>query len=447
MQRVPALLLLASCLVAATPAAAATLQVAPVPGALATAIAGANPGDVLVLEPGDHPDPVTLDFPLTLEGEPGARLTGNGTGNTVTISGPDVTVRGLSISGSGDDATAISSGIFVSSKATRALVENNQLTGNLHGITLHGATDSRVTGNRIEGRQGGRVNDRGNGIYVWNAPGAVVEKNDIRWGRDGIFANASKRNVFRNNRMRDLRFAVHYMYTNDSEISGNVSIGNTLGYALMFSNKITVTGNLSLADRRHGLMLNYANNALVSGNLVRGGLTEKCTFIYNAHKNRISGNRFEGCQIGVHFTAGSERNVISGNAFVANQNQVKYVGTRHVEWSEAGRGNYWSDHAAFDLNGDGIADSPFRPNDLMDHILWSQPAAKLLLGSPAVQLVRWSQESFPAILPGGVTDGAPLTRALSIPVPPELAALEQRALAEARNRTETDEDPDTLTTH
>jgi hypothetical protein len=46
-----------------------------------------------------------------------------------------------------------------------------------------------------------------------------------------------------------------------------------------------------------------------------------------------------------------------------------------VEWSLDGRGNYWSDHPAFDLNGDGIADSPFRPNDLMDRILWSQPAA------------------------------------------------------------------------
>lgn len=56
-----------------------------------------------------------------------------------------------------------------------------------------------------------------------------------------------------------------------------------------------------------------------------------------------------------------------------------------------GRGNYWSDHVSYDLNGGGIADGVFRPNDLMDHILWSQPAARLLTGSPAVQLIRWSQ--------------------------------------------------------
>ena len=87
--------------------------------------------------------------------------------------------------------------------------------------------------------------------------------------------------------------------------------------------------------------------------------------------------RFQDCGIGIHFTAGSERNLLTGNAFIANQEQVKYVGTRFMEWSFEGRGNYWSDHPAFDLNGDGIADGVYRPNDLMDHILWSQPAAKL----------------------------------------------------------------------
>ena len=34
----------------------------------------------------------------------------------------------------------------------------------------------------------------------------------------------------------------------------------------------------------------------------------------------------------------------------------------------------------------------------------------MLLGSPAVQLVRWSQSAFPALLPGGVIDSHPLMR-------------------------------------
>lgn len=441
------LALLAALVVAVLPAAAETRRVDAVPGALHEAVAGASPGDVLLLAPGTHDGPVDIERSLTLAGAPGATIRGHGTGNVVTIAADDVTVRGLTIEGSGSDATAIDSGILVRKNIRRASIEDNRVVRNLHGITLHGAVDAVVRGNVVEGRTDGRVNDRGNGIYVWNAPGALVEGNDIRWGRDGIFANTSKKNIFRGNRMRDLRFAVHYMYTNDSEISGNVSVGNVLGYALMFSNKIVVKDNLSLADRTRGLMLNYANNAVVTGNLVRGGLAEKCAFIYNAHKNRITGNRFEGCQIGLHFTAGSERNLIAGNAFVANRNQVKYVGTRHVEWSGDAGGNFWSDHAAFDLNSDGVADSAFRPNDLMDHILWSQPAAKLLLGSPAVQLVRWSQASFPAILPGGVTDSAPLLEPIDIPVPADIAAMEREALTAARNRKTTDDDADPLSSH
>ncbi len=59
---------------------------------------------------------------------------------------------------------------------------------------------------------------------------------------------------------------------------------------------------------------------------------------------------------------------MSGNSFIRNRNQVKYVGTRHLDWSVEGHGNYWSDNPAFDLNGDGIADTAYRPNDLIDKV-------------------------------------------------------------------------------
>jgi nitrous oxidase accessory protein len=237
------------------------------------------------------------------------------------------------------------------------------------------------------------------------------------------------------------------MYTHDSEISGNISIGNHLGYALMYSNNIRVHDNLSLRDREHGVMLNYTNSSEIRGNLVRGGTQQKCTFIVNAHKNVIVANRFEKCEIGIHFTAGSERNVIVGNAFIGNRTQVKYVGTRFIEWSDGARGNYWSDHPAFDLDGDDIADSTFRPNDLMDQILWSQPAAKLLLGSPAVQLVRWSQTTFPATLPGGVTDKHPLMRPVEIRVADEIARLEAAAHPDWIHEESSDADINRLAGH
>ncbi len=410
----------------ALPAMAEERLVMPGPGALALAIAGADPGDVLILAPGDHDGPVVLDRPITLDGQGEAAVRGTGVGSVITITGTDVTVRGLEITGSGSSHETIDSGIQLTRDARNAVVEDNVLIENLYGIDLHGADGSILRGNTIIGRQGHRMNQRGNGIYVWNTEGAVVEENDIRFGRDGIFSNISRRNIYRNNLFRDLRFAVHYMYTNDSEVSGNISIGNHLGFAVMFSNRITVVNNWSLSDWGHGLMLNYANRGDIVGNLVRGG-ADKCLFVFNANSNLIAGNRFEGCGIGIHFTAGSENNAITENAFIGNQTQVKYVGTRDVEWSLEGRGNYWSDHPAFDLDGDGIADGAFRPNDLMDHILWSQPAAALLTGSPAVQLVRWSQQHFPATLPGGVLDSHPLMSPTVVTVDAEIAAMEADA--------------------
>jgi nitrous oxidase accessory protein len=425
-----------------------TRQVPAAPGALAAAIAGADPGDVLILAPGRHDGPVVIALPLTLEGGGQAAVVGDGTGSVITVTATDVTLRGLEIRGSGRDHAAVDAGIKLTRTARGALVEGNLIDDNHVGVHVFGARDSIVRGNVILGRQDHRMNDRGNGVYVWNAPGTLVERNDIRFGRDGIFANASRRNVFRDNLFRDLRFAVHFMYTPDSEVTGNISIGNTLGFAIMFSDRVVVADNQSLGDRTHGVMLNFANSGEVRGNLVRGGTQEKCTFIYNSHRNIIHANRYEGCEIGIHFTAGSERNAIFGNAFIANRTQVKYVGTRDIEWSHGGRGNYWSDHPAFDLNGDGIADARFRPNDLMDHILWSQPAASLLLGAPAVQLVRHAQAHFPATLPGGVLDSHPIMRPPEIAVAPEHARMEAEALARrAAGQAQEDDPTDPLSGH
>ncbi|MFK7792523.1 MAG: nitrous oxide reductase family maturation protein NosD [Devosiaceae bacterium] len=405
-------------------------------GALSMAIAAANAGDVLILAPGRHDGPVVLDIPVTLQGEGEVLLEGNGTGSVITVTAADVVIRGLEIRGSGDNHPEIDSGIKLDRTAVNALVEDNVLIENHVGIHVFGARDSIVRGNTIVGRQLARMNDRGNGIYVWNAPGTIVEDNDIRFGRDGLFINTSRDNIFRNNIMRDLRFAVHFMYANSSEVVGNTSIGNTMGFAIMFSERVQVIDNLSLRDQNYGVMLNYANYAEVRGNLVRGGTTQKCVFVYNTHRAILFGNRFEACQIGIHFTAGSEGNAMLNNAFIANQTQVQYVGTRDVEWSHDGIGNYWSDHSAFDLNADGVADTRFRPNDLMDHILWSQPSASLLMSSPAVQLIRWSQANFPATLPGGVVDSFPLTRPITIDVPEPVVAMEAAApgVGEARRQ-------------
>lgn len=409
-------LALAGSPVAAGKGQAAEIAVPADRGALAKAIETAQDGDILRLAPVRYDGPVTIGKPLVLDGGGIAEIHAKGSGSVVTVASPGVTVRGLTLTGSGLSHATIDAGVKLLKGAKGAVVENNKILDNLVGVDVRGAREAVVSGNLIEGRKDLRPNERGNGIYVWNAPELVAEKNTIRFGRDGIFVNASHKDVFRGNTFEHVRFAVHYMYGNDGTVSGNVSIGNDIGYALMFSNRLKVEGNVSIGDRQHGLLLNYANSARIAGNLIRGG-GEKCLFMYNANKNKVFGNRFEECRIGVHFTAGSEKNAFSGNAFIANKTQVKYVGSRHLDWATDGRGNYWSDHSAFDTNGDGIAEGAYRPNDMIDQILWTQPAAKLLTGSPAVQLLRFTQSRFPALLPGGIVDTAPLMHAPEIAMP------------------------------
>jgi nitrous oxidase accessory protein len=398
---------------------AAEQRVPPTSGALSLALEVAAPGDTVFLQAGEHKGAFVISKPLTLIGDEGAHVIGLGIGHVFLLDAPGITIKGLTISGSGKSLESEDSGIFVTARAIAAQVLENRLKENLIGVYLKGARDAIVRGNEITGRRDLRMNERGNGIQIWNAPGAVIEENKIRYGRDGIFVTTSKNNVFRANQLSDLRFAIHYMYTNDSVLEGNVSRGNHVGYALMYSNQLKVLANQSLGDRDYGILMNYTNRSEFVGNQVRGmaGVgPHKCVFIYNANKNRIEGNRFENCEIGIHFTAGSERNAISANAFINNRNQVKYVGTRNIEWSINGQGNYWSDNLAFDLDHDGRGDEPYRPNGLVDQIIWRQPLAKLLLNSPATQLLAWAQSAFPALRPGGVTDSYPLMAAPVEPV-------------------------------
>jgi nitrous oxidase accessory protein len=409
---------------------------------LQAAIDQSAEGDTLVLE-GEHRGPVRISHPMTLQGEPGAVLFGTGRGNVITMTAPNAIVRGLIIRGSGKNLETMDAGVFVEQSAANALIEGNRIEGNLYGIYLHGAPNAVARKNMIVGIDVGRVNEAGNGVSVWNAPGAKVLDNDISFGRDGIFVIASQSNVFSGNRFHDVRFAVHYMYANDSQVSDNVSTGNTVGFAIMYSHHLTVRSNISDGDRDYGLLFNFANGSKIGDNLVLGRLQpaerwfgtrmssrehglpapdeadltlatgarngpDKCVFIYNSNQNVFRGNWFEGCEIGIHFTAGSEGNAIEGNAFVDNRNQVKYVGSRYLDWSKDGRGNYWSDNPAFDLDGDGVADNAYRPNDIADTVLWIAPQAKILINSPAMQVIRWAQAQFPALLPGGVIDSHPL---------------------------------------
>lgn len=386
--------------------------IAVAPGELTSALVASAAGDTLQLDSGNYHGPLHIRHNLRLIGRGDSVIEGDGKGSVITIDATDVELSGLVVRGSGLSLATEDSGIFITSAGSRANIHHNHLHNNLIGVNLKGPENAVVANNLIEGRRDLRVNERGNGAQLWNTPGSQVVNNRFRYGRDGIFVTTSRNNLFAGNHFSELRFAVHYMYTNLSTVRDNVSSGNTVGFALMYSKMLTVTGNQSLGDSDRGIFFNFTNDSSITHNVVSsdGGRpgAQKCVFVYNSNFNTLASNRFEACDIGIHFTAGSEQNRIRENSFVGNRHQVKYVGTRNLEWSANGRGNYWSDHAGIDLDGDGIGNRPYRPNSIADQLLWRYPLARLLMNSPVMQLLAWAQSQFPALHPGGVVDSHPL---------------------------------------
>ncbi len=395
---------------------------------LAARIAAAPPGAAIAVPAGVHRVNLRLDQPVTLVGEPGAVLDGGGHGDVLRIAASDVIVRGLAIRGSGTDLTNTNAGIFVERKAANVSVEGNLVSDSLFGIYLDGAANVRVVGNTVRGLRTLNVADRGDGIHLWSDSGCTIEGNDVGWSRDGIYVYVSNGNTIARNTMHDVRYGVHYMYSHHNRLIGNVSRDNLAGYALMNSNDLVVAGNSSERDQSYGFLLNYVQHSEIVGNTVSGiagqrgaaggaieGGEGKGLFVYLSQYNTIHDNRVLDSQIGIHMTAGSEHNAVWDNSFIGNRVQVKYAQSLAQEWSKDGRGNYWSDYLGWDLDGNGIGDVPFRPNDGVDVLLWKYPAARSLMSSPSILLMRYVQRAFPVFMPPAVVDSHPLMRAPALP--------------------------------
>ncbi|RDE18282.1 nitrous oxide reductase family maturation protein NosD [Motiliproteus coralliicola] len=411
-------------LLASTQAMAAQIAVSP-QQSLQAAIDASQSGDQLVLEAGTYQGNFVIDKPLTLTGSNGVVLDGNGADSTLTLKSDGITVENLKIQNWGDDLTELDAGIFVGREATGAVIQNNYFQGTTSGIWVDATKDIRILSNKIEGNLDIRSQDRGNGIHLYAVGGALVKDNEVWHTRDGIYIDTSNGNELISNYLHDLRYGVHYMYSYSNKVIDNHTKNTRTGYALMQSKHLTVVNNRSEDDQNYGILMNFITNSRVEQNHVMGvqtgrnphlrqgsnaisGAEGKALFMYNSVFNEIVSNQFNESDLGIHLTAGSEDNVISGNTFISNKEQVKYVSNRKQDWSKDGRGNYWSDYLGWDMNDDGIGDTHYEPNDGVDKLLWKYPAVKVLLNSPAVETLRWVQRQFPVLKSPGVFDSAPL---------------------------------------
>ena len=208
---------------AATSVSAATLQ---------QRIDSAAPNDTILIDATVHAGPITINKPLQLIGRPGAEIRGNGTGNVITITADDVTVRGFRITGSGLRLSDDNAAVFVA--GNRATIENNVIENSLHGVYLKKVRDCRVIGNRIRGKTTlltsikpieqtltagiGELcetslneNERGNGIHQWSCERNLDlrQRNQRHARRHLLFLHQSFASGKQPRAQRPLRPALH----------------------------------------------------------------------------------------------------------------------------------------------------------------------------------------------------------------------------------------------
>ena len=126
-------------------------------------------------------------------------------------------------------------------RPTARLSKDNTLQDNLIGVYADGPRDALIRRNRIAGAANAAADRaRRRRSRSGTRLARAILDNDISGGPRRRLLGDQPRELIRGNRFRDLRFAVHFMYTNDSEVSDNVSVGNDVGYVMMYSDRLTL---------------------------------------------------------------------------------------------------------------------------------------------------------------------------------------------------------------
>lgn len=408
--------LLALILLLAFAAGPLSVQPARAQPALQARLDAAASGDTLYVARGTHAGPLVIRTPLVLIGQEGAVIDGQGRGHVVEVRAPRVTVKGLTITGSGYALAEDHAGVMV--QGAGAVIEGNRIRDALHGIYVKGAGGACIAGNDIRGKQAtgaGRAlppAQRGNGIHLWKSVGNTVAGNTITGTRDGIYFSFADSTRAANNRIRGVRFGLHYMYSDHNTFEENEFYGNAAGSAIMYSADLTARRNAFYNNRGHrgyGLLLQSVDQSRFEGNR----LTRNTTGVYleNSTGNVFRRNRIAANQRGFRLTGSSMENVFTENVVQANLQPVALSGMRGAnQWHAEGRGNFWGRRGLVDLDGDGTSELPHHAVDLLAGRREAFPYVALLAASPGLDvLARALGQAPPPSLPA-ITDAHALMR-------------------------------------
>jgi len=371
----------------------------------------ARDGDLIEVRGGVYAGPLVVEKSVTLEGVGWPAIDGGGEGTVVTLAAPWITLRGFEVRGSGVEPDRDHAGIAVN--APGVLVENNRLRDVLFGVFVAQADGAIVRGNDITSKAQYEAGRKGDAIRLWYSRGATVENNHVHEARD-VVAWYSSDLILRDNVIEGGRYGVHLMYCDQAVVERNQVLDNSVGIYTMYSKDVSLRENLVRGQRgASGYALGFkdVDDAAIVGNALidnrAGVFLDGVPFTPQAF-GRFEDNVFAFNDVGVILLQSARGNTFERNTFWENVEQVALQGGGNSAVQNDWHGNYWSDYAGFDADGDGRGDTPYRAERLFENLTDREPQLRALIYSPAAQAVEFAASTFPLVRPQPkLTDPAP----------------------------------------
>lgn len=387
---------------------AATLEVCPdgcAYSSIQQAVDAAAAGDSLLIKPGIYREHLILiDKPLSILGQEGAVVDGQYQGEIFRIRANDVSLSGLEIRHVGTSYTEDQAGIRVE-KSKNCQIFNNKLSDTFFGIYLAHASNCEIRNNQVIGKAEKEISS-GNAIHLWYCKEITVKDNLAKHHRDGIYLEFVENSHILHNVSEDnLRYGLHFMFSDYDDYLHNTFRRNGAGVAVMFSRHIRMQHNRfeeNWGPSAYGLLLKEIYDSEITSNVFRKNTV--AIYAESATRIRIAQNDFLQNGWAMKMLGSSMDNTITQNNFISNSFDLATDSRRNHNQYEA---NYWSEYAGYDLDKDGTGDVPYRPVKLYAFIVGESPATIILLRCLLMDLLNYAEKVMPVLTPQTLLDERP----------------------------------------
>ena len=375
---------------------------------IAAAIQQASNNALIRIAPGVYREPmIVADKPVEIVGEGWPVLDGDGTHQIMAVTADDVTVRGLIFRNVGASDVEDRAALRIT-KAHGCVIDGNRLENTFFGIYLAGVTDCRITNNLVVGARS-RDHAAGNGIHLWSSNHITIAHNRIRGHRDGIYFEFVRTSDIEDNTSEsNIRYGLHFMYSDDCRYVANTFRANGAGVAVMYTKRVDMLENRfdhNWGSAAYGLLLKEVYDVRLENNQ----FTRNTVGLVADGANRIQAihNDFDGNGWALKLMASTDAGHFERNNFI---NNTFDVASNSRESSSQFIGNYWDGYRGYDLNHDGAGDVPFHPVRLVSLLVQANEPSLILLRSSFVSLLDVAERALPTLTPAPLVDPAPSMR-------------------------------------